>query len=205
MKQTAEETEALKQLILEKAKIVFAEKGYAMTNMQDIAAAANVSRGPLYYHYKNKQVLFNSVVELHYKRAYEKLEGIFQQDIPLLEKIRLDLKSCLSNVQFSGMVQTLLSMSSREDFEEVHTCYHEYLNKAYAMKCKWIEKAVQTGEVRLKLPASAVVDFIFANYSGLRGWKNDKKELTDCSGYYEMDQDTMIDTIVECFNRVFFA
>lgn len=44
--------------ILEAAARVFAEKGYHETRMDDIVAAADSSKGSLYFHFANKEEIF---------------------------------------------------------------------------------------------------------------------------------------------------
>jgi AcrR family transcriptional regulator len=48
---------ALRQRILDAAQQVFEEKGFAATRMNDIAAAASVSVGSIYLHFKTKEAL----------------------------------------------------------------------------------------------------------------------------------------------------
>jgi AcrR family transcriptional regulator len=46
------------ELILEAARRVFAERGYDGATMDHIAAAANMTKGAVYHHFKNKKDLF---------------------------------------------------------------------------------------------------------------------------------------------------
>lgn len=52
-----------KERIAEKARIIFEQKGYAGTSMEDIREASQISKGSIYYHFKNKEELFLYVVE----------------------------------------------------------------------------------------------------------------------------------------------
>lgn len=78
-KSTASETN---QRILEAARQVFAEKGYAAARTQEIADAAGVNKGLLTYYEWNKQKLFMAVFEEaletffgHLSQAIESEEG----------------------------------------------------------------------------------------------------------------------------------
>lgn len=53
--------EAKRLLILEAAAACFAQSGYDDTSMNDVAAAAKVSKGSLYDYFKNKEDLFYAV------------------------------------------------------------------------------------------------------------------------------------------------
>jgi AcrR family transcriptional regulator len=48
--------------ILEAALIVFAEKGFAATRMEDIAAKAGVTKGTIYLYFPGKEAVFKSLV-----------------------------------------------------------------------------------------------------------------------------------------------
>lgn len=60
---TKEEALATRDRLLDAAECVFAEKGVSRTSLTDIATAAGVSRGAIYWHFKNKADLFNAMME----------------------------------------------------------------------------------------------------------------------------------------------
>jgi AcrR family transcriptional regulator len=49
--------------LMEKACILFAEKGYAGTSLTDIADAMGLTRGAIYYYFKNKKALLEALVQ----------------------------------------------------------------------------------------------------------------------------------------------
>lgn len=53
----------IRQNVLEKAAILFSERGIASTNLQDIAEAVGLSRPALYYYFKNKDEVISALVE----------------------------------------------------------------------------------------------------------------------------------------------
>jgi len=52
-----------KNFILEKARDIFAEKGYASTTMKDVVEACEISRGGVYLYFSNIKDLFEAVIE----------------------------------------------------------------------------------------------------------------------------------------------
>ncbi|MGH2666503.1 TetR/AcrR family transcriptional regulator [Flavobacterium sp.] len=52
-----------KQFIIEKAAPIFNTKGIAATSMSDLMEATKLSKGSLYVHFENKNVLVNSAVD----------------------------------------------------------------------------------------------------------------------------------------------
>jgi AcrR family transcriptional regulator len=51
-------SEDAKRDIMEKATLIFSQKGYNQTSVQDISKASGYSKGHIYYHFQNKEKLF---------------------------------------------------------------------------------------------------------------------------------------------------
>lgn len=60
---TKEEARETRNRILDAAEDVFQRNGVAQTSLADVAAAADVTRGAVYWHFKNKADLFNAMCE----------------------------------------------------------------------------------------------------------------------------------------------
>ncbi len=63
VRRTKEHAEVTRSQLLDAAEQVFAEKGVSHTSLADIAAAAGVTRGAIYWHFKNKADLFHAMME----------------------------------------------------------------------------------------------------------------------------------------------
>lgn len=59
----ADRSEQTRRLLLDVARRLFTERGFAGTPTEEIVREAGVTRGALYYHFKDKQDLFRAVVE----------------------------------------------------------------------------------------------------------------------------------------------
>ncbi len=59
----AEQSEATRTALLQAARELFTEHGYADTGTEDIAQRAGVTRGAIYYQFRDKAGLFYAVVE----------------------------------------------------------------------------------------------------------------------------------------------
>ncbi|MFD1703104.1 TetR family transcriptional regulator [Methylopila henanensis] len=63
MRKTKAEAEKTRDLILDAAEMSFFENGVARSSLDDIARAAGVTRGAVYWHFENKVDLFMAVQE----------------------------------------------------------------------------------------------------------------------------------------------
>jgi len=62
MRRTREEAEQTRQKVIEAALKLFSRNGYSQTTLAMIAAEAGYSRGPIYWHFKNKDELYEAVL-----------------------------------------------------------------------------------------------------------------------------------------------
>jgi TetR/AcrR family transcriptional regulator, acrAB operon repressor len=60
---TKEEAQETRNRILDAAENVFQAKGVARTSLADVAQAADVTRGAIYWHFKNKTDLFEAMCQ----------------------------------------------------------------------------------------------------------------------------------------------
>lgn len=63
VRKTKEEAQETRNLILDTAETVFSEKGVSRTTLNDIAKAADLTRGAIYWHFKNKADLFDAMLQ----------------------------------------------------------------------------------------------------------------------------------------------
>ena len=61
MRRTKEEAEKTKQKILSVATDIFSKKGFQTTSLLEIAEGANLTRGAIYWHFKNKCEIFRAL------------------------------------------------------------------------------------------------------------------------------------------------
>ncbi|MCY1403719.1 HTH-type transcriptional regulator TtgR [compost metagenome] len=86
MRRTKEEAEKTRGAILDAAEHLFLENGVAHTSLEQIARAAGVTRGAVYWHFKNKAHLFHemlSQVRLPQEQMIDLLGGCGNQN-PML-------------------------------------------------------------------------------------------------------------------------
>ena len=89
MRRTKEEAEQTRNAILEAAVDVFTEKGVARATLEQIAKAANVTRGAVYWHFKNKTDIFMALHdELHRPFIQDLVDGLENTDDDPLQSLK---------------------------------------------------------------------------------------------------------------------
>ena len=63
VRRTKEEAQETRNRILAAAEKVFYERGVAHASLEDIAAAAEVTRGAIYWHFKDKAEIFDAMMQ----------------------------------------------------------------------------------------------------------------------------------------------
>ena len=76
MRKTKTEALKTKEHLMLAALETFYQKGIARTSLNEIAQAAGVTHGALYWHFKNKEDLFDAL----FQRICDDIENCMQQD-----------------------------------------------------------------------------------------------------------------------------
>lgn len=87
VRKTKEEAEQTKNAILAAALDTFCAKGYSRTTFDDIAASINLTKGAVYWHFKNKLDLLTELIRKNFYENRERIKA-FAKDINSVEDLR---------------------------------------------------------------------------------------------------------------------
>jgi TetR/AcrR family acrAB operon transcriptional repressor len=130
VRRTKEEALETRSRILDAAEKVFHAKGVAHAGLEDIASAAKVTRGAIYWHFKDKAELFDAMMQRVVLPAEEMLEhaGRDSQDDPL---------ALLRRATVDVLVRTARDPRMQRVFEiAYHKC--EYVGDAVGVRTRHI-------------------------------------------------------------------
>lgn len=96
MRRTKDEANDTLRKLIGVAKRHFAEQGYANAALEGIAADAEVTRGALYHHFRNKQGLFRAVLEAVQQEVGERVEKEASRSEDLNEQLLLGCRAFLA-------------------------------------------------------------------------------------------------------------
>ncbi len=145
--------------ILSAALASFAERGFAATRLDDVAARAGVTKGTLYLYFRSKEDLFKAVVRQELVPNIERAEAMIADStapsLALLEQlVRL----------FSGIMQSPLSaipklvLTEAGNFPDLARFYlEEVVNRGKTLIRGLLERGIRAGELRPIDTESAVM------------------------------------------------
>ena len=102
---THNKSERTRQRILDAAARTFRDKGYAATTLNDIANAARLRAGSIYYHFESKEQILEEVFDIGIKRISDAVlrdVGALPDDAPPSEKIRVGMETHLRTLLQHG-------------------------------------------------------------------------------------------------------
>lgn len=88
MRRTKEEAAVTRATVLKAGLSVFSAKGYAAATLDDVAKAAGVTRGAIYWHFKGKADLYNTLVEEFSARGAAVVQAAVAEGGTLLDILR---------------------------------------------------------------------------------------------------------------------
>jgi TetR/AcrR family acrAB operon transcriptional repressor len=95
MRRTKEEAAVTRATLLKTALAVFSVKGYAAATLDDVAKAAKVTRGAIYWHFKSKADLYNTLVQEYSARGNAVVQQAVAEGGTLIEILqRIFVRVC---------------------------------------------------------------------------------------------------------------
>jgi AcrR family transcriptional regulator len=91
----SQHVEATRRAVLAAARASFGSKGYAQTSVDEIAAAARVTKGAVYHHFSGKEALFRAVWTEVEAEATARAAGAGDPDSPPIEQLVTEVDAYL--------------------------------------------------------------------------------------------------------------
>ena len=165
MRRTKEDAEETRQKLLHSALEVFGEKGFAAPRLADIAAAAGLTRGAIYWHFKNKEELFLELIRSRINPFIQVVEEIFVRRLsPLnaLKAIVAEVPAALLNQDDLLANQKLIFFKKRAvgGFPQVESLMGDELAELKKRVVALIRKGQKAGELIAVKPEAVLVSLM---------------------------------------------
>jgi AcrR family transcriptional regulator len=135
--------------IMDAALELFAERGYAATRLNEVAARAGVSKGTLYLYFDSKEALFQAVIRemmVPLMDSAEKQAGDFTGDTAeLLKDMHSFWVNGIMNSRLSAVPKLIVSEAG--NFPELARYYNEQIiQRGTRLAMRILERGIQRGE-----------------------------------------------------------
>ena len=140
----AKESEVRRLEIMNAAMQLFMEKGYTNTTTQDIVDKVNISRGLLYYHFKNKEDILYCLVEQYSEKLLKDIYQItFSKEKSAIEKVRGFIEATIISSERISVEGTELQKTV--DLEENRYMIDKLSHKLIKKLTIYFEKIIRQG------------------------------------------------------------
>ncbi|ANZ43085.1 TetR family transcriptional regulator [Lentzea guizhouensis] len=158
------------QKIIDAAVRLFASQGYDATSVQEIVAAAEVTKGALYHYFRSKDDLLFEIYRLLITAQSADMDRIIALGLPAAETVREILTSLVVSTaervdETAVFVREMprLGEERMTDFRAERRRYHETFLAV-------VEKGQASGEFSSTVPAETVVRIAFGVVNQLPMW-----------------------------------
>ncbi|EHM38295.1 TetR family transcriptional regulator [Hafnia alvei] len=171
-RKTKEDAFITRQRIINVAISEFSTQGFASTSLADIASAAGVTRGAIYWHFKNKEELFNEIWQQSARYSLYVSEKIHSEnkDNPLKalqETLTYILRAAVSDPQQKSLMKIMFhkceftkEMTPRSEIRRMVYFEEERLSNT-------LKRCVTLNQLPSKLNIEQSVIIVRAYMSGL--------------------------------------
>ena len=176
-RRTKEDAAATRDSILDAAEQLFVQQGVSRTTLQHIASAAGVTRGAIYWHFDDKAVLFNAMMDrakLPMRAALDELTASNGDD-PLAELHQYCMRvlsETVSNPQARRVFEiAVLKMEFVDELDAVRARRTEHMAEWMALAESRVASALVRCQVRpdvnprtLALGLWVIIDGLIRNW-----------------------------------------
>jgi AcrR family transcriptional regulator len=161
-----------RELILQSAGRLFGERGYAHTSLDEISAAAGVTKPILYRHFDSKKALYLALLERHrddLPRFFERVPA----DLPFERRVEAILEAWFDYVAEHGYAWRMLFRDAGGD-DEIRAFRLANYDRARDVLASFIrtQKGVPKRQVE------PLAEFLRAGGAGLALWSLDHPEVS---------------------------
>lgn len=136
-------TDSVKSTILKEAASLFSERGYEQTSMRKIAEKVGVSKPAIYYHFANKQSLFEELINTAFELSKKSIEEIAETDFDSITKLKNlaigFFESTKNNPEFARFMHDLSVGNIRKNIKLNH---HE----VFCKQQEWFDQILTDGK-----------------------------------------------------------
>lgn len=173
MRRTKEESEKTREDLLNAAVRIFSEKGVARSTLDEIAKAAGVTRGAVYWHFENKTQIFEALRERLHRPFVDMILEDLEKDHPepmrqlrdLCIQIMLDIEKDEQKQQ--NLILFLMKSDYSGDLAPYKDKHREKKAESMRLFKRYIEKAKKAGKLNTQADPELLTQCISCFMKGI--------------------------------------
>ena len=151
-RKTKDEAEQTRRSLMRAALTVFSDKGVSRSSLADIAKAAGVTRGAIYWHFENKTDLMHQMM-MHYFDDIEKQIRSTHKDHKGAEMLLRATESWIDIIEGSEEMQMMMEISffkmeNSGEMSALHEIEHNIMQSDISKMSEDLQHGVDNGEFR---------------------------------------------------------
>ncbi|MDA0245084.1 MAG: TetR/AcrR family transcriptional regulator [Chloroflexi bacterium] len=163
----AVDPETRKAQILTAALSVFAQKGFHRASMNDIVAAAGLSKGGVYWHFESKESIIMAILAAMFERDTQAMLALAGGDGTAASKIRAILAHSTAELTTQAdllpIIYEFYALATRQP--EVRAFLRGYFEQYAAVLTQLVAEGVAAGELATAEPAT-LAHALMAQFEG---------------------------------------
>ncbi|MDB4902883.1 MAG: yxaF 2 [Mucilaginibacter sp.] len=161
--------EETKRFITERSAVIFNTKGIAATSMNDIMEATNLSKGSLYVHFENKDVLACAAVDYNMDMLALKVQSAIKKYKTAKDRLfaYLDVfKDPMNSPVFGGCPMINFGMEADDTNAIVREKVNRMIEISQQLVKEIIQRGIKDGEFKAKWDYEEFATITFAMIEG---------------------------------------
>ncbi|MBP3195022.1 MAG: TetR/AcrR family transcriptional regulator [Cardiobacteriaceae bacterium] len=173
MRRTKEDVEETKNLIIETAIKLFDKKGYKYTKMSHIAVESNMTRGAVYWHFKNKQEILSALCQQYLKNDIDELKKLlnghysWQQTAEVFATFVAELPKFAIRLHFARIFFIRQEQLLNQELAEINSLFSQYRLIIRQELIRLIEQNIKNGEISNKYSVDLVHSYLQSVLTGV--------------------------------------
>ncbi|MBA3680398.1 MAG: TetR/AcrR family transcriptional regulator [Bacteroidetes bacterium] len=181
--------------VLEAASVVFHEKGYNGTSIDEILTATGLSRSSLYDSFKDKHNLYLQSLEFYKNVNDKKIQNLDEKNLNGLQKLETMFKSVINHLSEHPddngclLVNAAAEMSKQCFKTSQVVCNNK--DEVQNLFSTWISDAEEKKVIKLEKPAKVYGQFFYNTLCGLRVMSQSGAGKTELSNVVKVALDSL--------------
>ena len=148
-------------MILASARKIFAAKGVDGTSVREVALAAKVNTAMIYYHFKDKEDLYRSVLVDSFSALTAIWDDtIFKSPVPVRQKIGKYIKGYIQFHQANEDLRRIMAMEFASSGGNITWLCEKFFADNFSRLTRLFREGIRTGEINKVEPSMAASSLI---------------------------------------------